>query len=65
MKKNWGLQSSKGRMIVLFIVDILSIVIDAYLAIILRFKLDRIWVPEEYMNECRSIICWINSDQLL
>ena len=34
----------------LFIVDILSIVIDAYLAIILRFKLDRIWVPEEYMN---------------
>lgn len=50
MKKNWGLQSSKGRMIVLFIVDILSIVIDAYLAIILRFKLDGIWVPEEYMN---------------
>lgn len=50
MKKNWGLQSSKGRMIVLFIVDILSIVIDAYLAIILRFKLDGILVPEEYMN---------------
>lgn len=50
MKKNWGLQSSKGRMIVLFIVDILSIIIDAYLAIILRFKLDGIWVPEEYMN---------------
>lgn len=50
MKKNWGLQSSKGRMIMLFIVDILSIVIDAYLAIILRFKLDGIWVPEEYMN---------------
>ena len=50
MQRNWGLQSSKGRMLVLFIVDILSIVIDAYLAIILRFKLDGIWVPEEYMN---------------
>ena len=50
MKRNWGLQSSRGRMIALFIVDILSVIIDSYLAIILRFKLDGIWVPEEYMN---------------
>lgn len=50
MKRNWGLQSSRGRLIALFIVDILSVIIDSYLAIILRFKLDGIWVPEEYMN---------------
>ena len=50
MKRIWGLQSSRGRMIALFIVDILSVIIDSYLAIILRFKLDGIWVPEEYMN---------------
>lgn len=50
MKRNWGLQSFRGRMIALFIVDILSVIIDSYLAIILRFKLDGIWVPEEYMN---------------
>ena len=50
MKRNWGLQSSRGRMIALFIVDRLSVIIDSYLAIILRFKLDGIWVPEEYMN---------------
>lgn len=50
MKRNWGLQSSRGRMMALFIVDILSVIIDSYLAIILRFKLDGIWVPEEYMN---------------
>ena len=37
-------------MIALFIVDMLTVVLDSYLAIILRFKLDNIWVPEEYMS---------------
>lgn len=50
MKKGWGLQNSRSRMIALFIVDMLTVVLDSYLAIILRFKLDNIWVPEEYMN---------------
>ena len=45
MKKTWGLQNSRSRMIALFIVDILSVILDSYLAIILRFKLDNIWVP--------------------
>lgn len=49
MKKTWGLQNSRSRMIALFIVDILSVILDSYLAIILRFKLDNIWVPAEYM----------------
>ena len=48
MKKGWGLQNSRSRMIALFIVDMLTVVLDSYLAIILRFKLDNIWVPEEY-----------------
>lgn len=50
MKKGWGLQNSRIRMIALFIVDMLTVVLDSYLAIILRFKLDNIWVPEEYMS---------------
>lgn len=50
MKKGWRLQNSRSRMIALFIVDMLTVVLDSYLAIILRFKLDNIWVPEEYMN---------------
>lgn len=54
MKKIWGLQNSRGRMIALFIVDILSVILDSYLAIILRFKLDNIWVPAEYMYSVES-----------
>ena len=50
MKKGWGLQNSRSRMIALFIVDMLTVILDSYLAIILRFKLDNIWVPEEYMS---------------
>lgn len=50
MKKGWGLQNSRSRMIALFIVDMLTVVLDSYLAIILRFKLDNVWVPEEYMS---------------
>ena len=50
MKKGWGLQNSRSRLIALFIVDMLTVVLDSYLAIILRFKLDNIWVPEEYMS---------------
>ena len=62
MKKTWGLQNSRSRMIALFIVDILSVILDSYLAIILRFKLDNIWVPAEYM--CRELYghqCYHNS----
>ena len=54
MKKTWGLQNSRSRMIALFIVDILSVILDSYLAIILRFKLDNIWVPAEYMYSVES-----------
>lgn len=54
MKKTWGLQNSRSRMIALFIVDILSVIMDSYLAIILRFKLDNIWVPAEYMYSVES-----------
>ena len=60
MKKTWGLQNSRSRMIALFIVDILSVILDSYLAIILRFKLDNIWV---YV-QCRELYghqCYHNS----
>ena len=54
MKKIWGLQNSRGRMIALFIVDILSVILDSYLAIILRFKLDYLGTGRVYV-QCREL----------
>lgn len=55
MKKTWGLQNSRSRMIALFIVDILSVILDSYLAIIFAFLN---WiisgVPAEYMYSVES-----------
>ena len=47
MKKTWGLQNSRSRMIALFIVDILSVILDSYLASSLRLKWDYISVPAD------------------
>ncbi|RGT72533.1 polysaccharide biosynthesis protein [Ruminococcus sp. AF18-22] len=49
-------------MILLFIVDILTIIFDTYAALIIRFKLDNVysgWVPAEYMASIRAYV-WIN-----
>ena len=43
-------------MALLFIVDILTIIFDSYLALIIRFKIDYSWVPEEYMSSVDSYV---------
>ncbi len=53
MKRFFDLNTSKSRMLALVIVDILMIVLDSYLALILRFKLDYLYyshVPPEYLE---------------
>ena len=49
-----GIAKFQKSDVALFIVDILSVILDSYLAIILRFKLDNIWVPAEYMYSVES-----------
>ena len=53
MKNLFSLKTSRTRMILLFIVDIITIVIDTYISMIIRFKLDNFYydhVPVEYMH---------------
>ncbi|MEJ8734553.1 polysaccharide biosynthesis protein [Mediterraneibacter sp. ICN-202921] len=62
MKNILSLKTSRTRMILLFIVDILMIIFDTYAALIIRFKLDNVysgWVPEEYMASIKAYV-WIN-----
>ena len=56
MKNIFNLKTSRARMVLLFIVDILTIIFDAYLALIVRFRIDYMWVPEEYMDSVDSYI---------
>ena len=59
MKNIFSLKTSRTRMILLFIVDILTIIFDSYFALIIRFKLDNVyygWVPAEYMASVRAYV---------
>ena len=56
MKNIFSLKTSRARMALLFIVDILTIIFDSYLALIIRFKIDYSWVPEEYMSSVDSYV---------
>lgn len=56
MRELFSLKTSKTRMVLLLLVDILAIAFDAYLAIIIRFQLDYSWVPPEYMSSVHSYV---------
>lgn len=59
MKNIFSLKTSRARMILLFLVDIITIVFDAYISLIIRFKVDNVYynqVPEEYMTSLNSYI---------
>ena len=47
MKNIFSLKKSKSRMILLFIVDVITIIVDSYLALIVRYKMDGNTVPVE------------------
>ncbi len=49
---NW--RSSKTRMFMLFIVDVLTIIANAYLSLIIRHELHYSWIPQEYINSIQS-----------
>ena len=41
-------------MFMLFIVDVLTIVVNAYLSLIIRHELHYSWIPQEYINSIKS-----------
>ena len=47
MKNIFNLKTSKSRMILLFIVDVITIIVNSYLALIVRYKMDGNTVPVE------------------
>lgn len=49
MKKIIDFRSSKTRMFLLSIVDIFTIIINAYLALIVRHEFHYSWIPEKYI----------------
>ena len=49
---NW--RSSRTRMFMLFIVDVLTIFVNAYLSLIIRHELHYSWIPQEYINSIKS-----------
>ena len=64
MKKIINFRSSRTRMFMLGIVDILTIIMNAYLALIVRHELHYSWIPTEYIESIQSymlinIICTI------
>lgn len=59
MKNIFSLKTSRARMILLFLVDIVTIIFDAYISLIIRFKVDNVYynqVPGEYMTSLNSYI---------
>ena len=59
MKNIFNLKTSRARMILLFLVDIVTIIFDAYISLIIRFKVDNVYynqVPGEYMTSLNSYI---------
>ncbi len=64
MKSFIGLRSSKSRMLLLCAVDIITIIVNSYLSLIIRYEGHFGWVPLEYINSLRAyliinIICTI------
>lgn len=56
MKRLFDLGNSKNRMRILCVVDILTIILHSFLAIILRYELHYSWVPLEYIRSIRTYL---------
>ncbi len=50
MKKIINFRSSRTRMFLLAIVDMITVVLNAYLALIVRYELHYSWIPQEYIH---------------
>lgn len=54
MKQIINLRSSRTRMFFLFIVDVITIIINSYLSLIIRHELHYTWIPDLYINSIES-----------
>lgn len=59
MKEIINFRSSRTRMFVLAIIDILTVIVNSYLSLILRHELHYSWIPQEYISSIKSYM-WIN-----
>ena len=56
MKNIFSLKTSKSRMILLFIVDVITIIMNSYLALIVRYKMDGNTVPVEDLTSVNTYL---------
>ena len=56
MKNIFSLRTSRARMILLCVVDILTIIIDCYLSLVMRFEWSLRLIPAEYMNSMKQYL---------
>lgn len=54
MKDIVNLRNSRVRMFCLFIVDVITIILNSYLALIVRYELHYSWIPETYIDSIQS-----------
>ncbi len=54
MKDIVNLRNSRVRMFCLFIVDVITIILNSYLALIVRYELHYRWIPETYIDSIQS-----------
>lgn len=54
MKRLFNLTSSKKRMFLLGVVDIFTIILNVYLALIIRHEGHYTWIPEEYIHSIQT-----------
>lgn len=54
MKKIINFRNSRTRMFILSIVDILTIIVNAYLSLIIRHELHYEWIPQGYLHSIRT-----------
>lgn len=54
MKDIVNLRNSRVRMFCLFIVDVITIILNSYLALIVRYELHYSWIPETYIDSIKS-----------
>ena len=59
MKNIVNLRSSRTRMFCLFIVDVLTIILNSYISLILRYELHYEWIPETYIQSIERYM-WLN-----
>lgn len=56
MKDLVGLKTSRTRMILLAIVDVITIIINSYLSLIIRHEMHYKWIPTQYLESVKHFL---------